>query len=104
MQAVDEAYTSSKCYKGVALDVINPQATAQSLGSPSDLRKMPDKFAIRGNIVHAPVFGSISLMQQATLVIEGGVISHIGGAGNESTLLAQQGLERSSVLHLQVLR
>ena len=43
-------------------------------------------------------------MQQATLVIEGGVISHIGGAGTEATLLAQQGLDPSSVLRLQVLR
>lgn len=63
---------------------------------------MPDKWAIQGTVVHTPVFGSVSLMQQATLVVEGGVITHIGRAGTEATLLAQQGLEPSSVLHLQV--
>ncbi|KAK9853899.1 hypothetical protein WJX84_011060 [Apatococcus fuscideae] len=62
---------------------------------------MPEPWAILGTVVQAPVFGTISLVQQTTVIVEDGIITHMETAADGANLLVEQGLQASSVLRLQ---
>ena len=64
----------------------------------------PVPWAVSGTFVHAPVYGDLEIAADRCLVIDGeGVIAAVAPASQADSVLAQHGIDPSSVLRLQVI-
>ena len=64
----------------------------------------PAPWAVIGTFVHAPVYGDLEIATERCLVISGeGTITAIAPASQAESVLAQHGVNPSSVLRLQVI-